>query len=425
MYEQVEKPKENKSRAVANSVAQKKSDGKQGSGFVDNRPKKIALQNRDSTSQPFQKYGAKSGLSDNLKLRTKKLSGYSIPSVIQRSENIDISGSGTLSVEDAEYLLFTTSMSQTEQKQLVAKWICKHFKIEGFHISQLANRIKEKDISDIKGNKKFKNALISDYINDFKYRGAAQMAAVVKEPDFLLKEDLLHRKDLRKFLNPAGHEQVIGWGQGNRKDKGETPQLLSDLILNGVEGDQVPHFVQNSGSKYKKATDVNKKIQSQVQKTTEGVVITLLGNTDQDGSNWGRFNVNNLEGMIGKIIIEIGQKAANPVMLSQLNLLGCQTSKMAIELQKRMKIPVVSYIQHGKLLEQYGREGTNKTSGALVTKDDKTKKLTPYKQYLTRRLIYGTTETLSEFITKQEEASKHFRGPRLDEFYEASTVKPR
>ena len=39
MYEQVEKPKENKSRAVANLVSQKKSSGKQGVGFVDNRPK--------------------------------------------------------------------------------------------------------------------------------------------------------------------------------------------------------------------------------------------------------------------------------------------------------------------------------------------------------------------------------------------------
>ena len=34
MYEQVEKPKVNKSRAVANSVAQKKSNVKHGFGFV-------------------------------------------------------------------------------------------------------------------------------------------------------------------------------------------------------------------------------------------------------------------------------------------------------------------------------------------------------------------------------------------------------
>lgn len=37
MYTKVEKPKENKSRAAANSVIQEKSDGKQGFGFVDNR----------------------------------------------------------------------------------------------------------------------------------------------------------------------------------------------------------------------------------------------------------------------------------------------------------------------------------------------------------------------------------------------------
>lgn len=41
MYAQVDKSKENKSRAVANSVAQKKSNRKQGFGFVDNRPEVI------------------------------------------------------------------------------------------------------------------------------------------------------------------------------------------------------------------------------------------------------------------------------------------------------------------------------------------------------------------------------------------------
>ncbi len=42
MYAQIEKSKENKSRAVANSVAQKKSNLKQGFGFVDNRSEVIA-----------------------------------------------------------------------------------------------------------------------------------------------------------------------------------------------------------------------------------------------------------------------------------------------------------------------------------------------------------------------------------------------
>ena len=42
MYEQVEKPKENESQAVANAVAQKKDGGKQDFGFVDNRPEAAA-----------------------------------------------------------------------------------------------------------------------------------------------------------------------------------------------------------------------------------------------------------------------------------------------------------------------------------------------------------------------------------------------
>ena len=42
MYAQVEKPKENKRRVVANSVAQKKSSDKQGFGFIDNRPEAVA-----------------------------------------------------------------------------------------------------------------------------------------------------------------------------------------------------------------------------------------------------------------------------------------------------------------------------------------------------------------------------------------------
>lgn len=57
MYEQVEKPKKNKSDSVANSVTQKKSDGRQ--GFVDNRPKAVAqrkLQEMENNDfQPIQR----------------------------------------------------------------------------------------------------------------------------------------------------------------------------------------------------------------------------------------------------------------------------------------------------------------------------------------------------------------------------------
>lgn len=41
MYTQENKSNDNKSRVVVNSVSQKKGNGKQGLGFVDNRPEAI------------------------------------------------------------------------------------------------------------------------------------------------------------------------------------------------------------------------------------------------------------------------------------------------------------------------------------------------------------------------------------------------
>ncbi|MFT6845797.1 MAG: hypothetical protein ACJAUV_001996 [Flavobacteriales bacterium] len=68
MYAQVEKPKENKSRAVANSVAQKKSNGNQGFGFVDNRPKiseLSMLQKKMKSKIPIQRNGYDADIEDN------------------------------------------------------------------------------------------------------------------------------------------------------------------------------------------------------------------------------------------------------------------------------------------------------------------------------------------------------------------------
>jgi len=64
MYEQVEKPKENKSRAVANSVTQKKSNVKQGFGFVDNRPEAI-VQKKQKELNAFYKKNRNNLLSTN------------------------------------------------------------------------------------------------------------------------------------------------------------------------------------------------------------------------------------------------------------------------------------------------------------------------------------------------------------------------
>lgn len=111
MYVQVEKPKENtasadrrKSRAIANSVAQKKSNAKQGFGFVDNRSEAVAqrklqemannspqvkqsaqLQANDNLSaqqkQPIQKKENNTGLPDNLKSGIESFSSYSMDDV--------------------------------------------------------------------------------------------------------------------------------------------------------------------------------------------------------------------------------------------------------------------------------------------------------------------------------------------------------
>lgn len=121
MYAQIEKPKENKSKEVANTVTQKKSAGKQGFGSVDNRPEAIAqrklqeiannspqamqlrvfqtmVNNSPQAKQaaqlqampdnysaqqhyPIQKKENNTGLPDNLKLGIENLSGYSMDDV--------------------------------------------------------------------------------------------------------------------------------------------------------------------------------------------------------------------------------------------------------------------------------------------------------------------------------------------------------
>lgn len=105
MYSQVEKPKENKSRAVVITVAQKKSNGRQCWGVVDNRLGAIArgnmqemvnssLQGKQGAQlqtiannhvaqhqHPIQKKENNTGLPDNLKSGIENLSGYSMDNV--------------------------------------------------------------------------------------------------------------------------------------------------------------------------------------------------------------------------------------------------------------------------------------------------------------------------------------------------------
>ncbi|MBN2730580.1 MAG: hypothetical protein JXR53_15255 [Bacteroidales bacterium] len=90
MYEHLEKPKENKGRAIANSVAQKKRNVKQSFGFVDNRPeaKQNAQQQATMGShsaqqhQLIQKKGNNTGLPDNSKTEIENLPDYSMDGVM-------------------------------------------------------------------------------------------------------------------------------------------------------------------------------------------------------------------------------------------------------------------------------------------------------------------------------------------------------
>ncbi len=68
MYEQVEKPKDKKSKAVANSITQKTSNVKQSFRFIDNRPDSI-VQKNNSTKIPVQRILDTSGVSTPI-LRT-------------------------------------------------------------------------------------------------------------------------------------------------------------------------------------------------------------------------------------------------------------------------------------------------------------------------------------------------------------------
>lgn len=94
MYAQENKSSENKSRAVANSVARKKSNGKQGFGFVDNRPdaidqrKLVHSKNDYYTLQQelIQKKENNAGLPDNLEIGIKSPNASQL---IQRAVNLN------------------------------------------------------------------------------------------------------------------------------------------------------------------------------------------------------------------------------------------------------------------------------------------------------------------------------------------------
>jgi hypothetical protein len=109
MYAQIEKPKENKSRAVANGSAQKKSGVKQGFGFVDNRNKNYENDDRSNVCV-VQRVKGKEEHKDNTESMD---SDYSISNGLTdlSDQSRDETDRGTLDLEDG--LVF----SETEESE--------------------------------------------------------------------------------------------------------------------------------------------------------------------------------------------------------------------------------------------------------------------------------------------------------------------
>lgn len=112
MYVQIEKSKENKSKAVANSVGQKKNGGKQGFGFIDNRlevtaqrklqgmadnssqVKQIIQLNKPRTIKREDDYFTDSEYQSKTKKKKNKKSHVAITDDEQRGSLIPVSESG-------------------------------------------------------------------------------------------------------------------------------------------------------------------------------------------------------------------------------------------------------------------------------------------------------------------------------------------
>lgn len=99
MYEQVRKPKENNSRVVTNSVTQKKSDVKQGFGFVDNRMETIAQRKiqKEINNIPQEKQAAQ------------------LQGIIQRNQDYkEKDGNNTMTINDSKSGLITATTTTKE-----------------------------------------------------------------------------------------------------------------------------------------------------------------------------------------------------------------------------------------------------------------------------------------------------------------------
>lgn len=107
MYEQVEKSKENKSRTIVNSSAQKKRDGKSGFGFVDNRSEEVkqrVLLENVSNPLPIIRLNSKPKMTSCMQVKKSKIQANA---VLQRA---------SITLDEGESLGKVVYTTDTEMK---------------------------------------------------------------------------------------------------------------------------------------------------------------------------------------------------------------------------------------------------------------------------------------------------------------------
>lgn len=145
MYAQKEKPKENESRTIANPVAQKKSNVKQGFGFVDNRPEAIVqrkFQEMEYNSSHIRQITQLETMNDN-----NVIQKYSFESRLEhhgwsvQNDFTFIKNGGTLYLPNMGDLLIAKNVKHQSTMISALQYAANRFS----EIGNMANRIKAAD----------------------------------------------------------------------------------------------------------------------------------------------------------------------------------------------------------------------------------------------------------------------------------------
>ncbi|MFT6777238.1 MAG: hypothetical protein ACJAV1_001155 [Paraglaciecola sp.] len=252
MYAQVEKPKENKSGAVANSVAQKKRNVKQGFGFVDNRPERItqrktASQDNYSSSLPIQKKENNTDLPDNLKSGIENLSGYSMDDV-----KVHYNSDKPVQLQAHAYAQGTDIHLAPRQE--------KHLPHEAWHVvQQKQGRVKhtkqmkggvninddvglEKE-ADVMGAKALQSHLFNKIAHKDLYAQNSKNNAIQRATIQLVGDQI------NSVLGADAYDYITSVMNGNSPytDDGFLTQRANELILAGIHVDNIKKLMRGLG----------------------------------------------------------------------------------------------------------------------------------------------------------------------------------